>query len=136
MSGLRDLQDRSQSRKRISSRPPRCRHIAPYRECTGSSGQPLRLDMSALTPYVAHNFRSARPTDQLQPIFIRSHHMKFVKVQDEERPGEVAINLDLVREAHFGGGLLRIYFERGASQDRSNPGPRNSPCVPVLTGSS
>ena len=43
--------------------------------------------------------------------------MKFVKVQDEERPGEVAINLDLVREAHFGGGLLRLYFERGASQD-------------------
>jgi len=23
----------------------------------------------------------------------------------------------LVREAHFGGGLLRLYFERGASQD-------------------
>lgn len=43
--------------------------------------------------------------------------MKFVKLQDEERPGEVAINLDLVREAHFGGGLLRLYFERGASQD-------------------
>ena len=43
--------------------------------------------------------------------------MKFVKVQDEERPGEVAINLDLVREAHFGGGLLRLYFERGVSQD-------------------
>jgi len=45
--------------------------------------------------------------------------MKFVKVQDEERPGEVAINLDLVREAHFGGGLLRLYFEQGASQDAS-----------------
>lgn len=43
--------------------------------------------------------------------------MKFVKVQDEERPGEVAINLDLVREAHYGGGLLRLYFERGASPD-------------------
>ena len=43
--------------------------------------------------------------------------MKFVKVKDEERPGDVAINLDLVREAHFGGGLLRLYFERGASQD-------------------
>ena len=43
--------------------------------------------------------------------------MKFVKVQDEDRPGEVAINLDLVREAHFGAGLLRLYFERGASQD-------------------
>jgi hypothetical protein len=41
--------------------------------------------------------------------------MRFVKVQDEERPGECAINLDLVREAHYGGGLLRIYFERGAS---------------------
>lgn len=43
--------------------------------------------------------------------------MKFVKVQDEERPGEVAINLDLVREVHFGAGLLRLYFEHGASQD-------------------
>ena len=43
--------------------------------------------------------------------------MKFVKVQDEERPGEVAINLDLVREAHFGAGMLRLFFERGASQD-------------------
>ena len=40
--------------------------------------------------------------------------MRFVKVQDEERPGEAAINLDLVREAHFGGGLLRLYFERGS----------------------
>lgn len=29
--------------------------------------------------------------------------MRFVKVQDEERSGQVAINLDLVREAHFGG---------------------------------
>ena len=38
--------------------------------------------------------------------------MRFVKVQDEERSGEVAINLDLVREAHFGGGLLHLYFER------------------------
>lgn len=47
----------------------------------------------------------------------RSDVMKFVKVKDEERPGDVAINLDLVREAHFGGGLLRLYFERGASQD-------------------
>ena len=37
-----------------------------------------------------------------------------VKVKDEERPGEAAINLDLVREAHYGGGLLRLYFERGA----------------------
>jgi hypothetical protein len=44
--------------------------------------------------------------------------MRFVKVRDEERTGDVAINLDLVREAHFGGGLLHIYFERGAaSQD-------------------
>jgi hypothetical protein len=41
--------------------------------------------------------------------------MRFVKVKDEERPGEAAINLDLVREAHFGGGLLRLYFERGAT---------------------
>ena len=41
--------------------------------------------------------------------------MKFVKVQDEERRGEVAINLDLVREAHFGGGLLHLYFERSAT---------------------
>jgi len=44
--------------------------------------------------------------------------MRFIKVKDEERTGDVAINLDLVREAHFGGGLLHIYFERsGASQD-------------------
>ncbi|HSS30410.1 MAG TPA: hypothetical protein VLL06_05275 [Nitrospiraceae bacterium] len=44
--------------------------------------------------------------------------MRFVKVQDEERSGQVAINLDLVREAHFGGGLLHLYFERNAtSQD-------------------
>ena len=44
--------------------------------------------------------------------------MRFLKVQDEERSGEVAINLDLVREAHFGGGLLHLYFERSAtSQD-------------------
>jgi hypothetical protein len=44
--------------------------------------------------------------------------MRFVKVQDEERAGQVAINLDLVREAHFGGGLLHLYFERSAaSQD-------------------
>jgi hypothetical protein len=46
------------------------------------------------------------------------HTMQFVKVKDEERTGDVAINLDLVREAHFGGGLLRLYFERSAtSQD-------------------
>ena len=39
-------------------------------------------------------------------------------VKDEERTGDVAINLDLVREAHFGGGLLHLYFERSApSQD-------------------
>lgn len=41
--------------------------------------------------------------------------MRFVKVTDEERPGEAAINLDLVREAHYGGGLLRLYFERGST---------------------
>ncbi|HSB44850.1 MAG TPA: hypothetical protein VLD60_07555 [Nitrospira sp.] len=41
--------------------------------------------------------------------------MRFVKVKDEERPGEAAINLDLVREAHYGGGLLRLYFERGSN---------------------
>ena len=41
--------------------------------------------------------------------------MKFVKVKDEERAGDVAINLDLVREAHFGGGLLHLYFERSSS---------------------
>ena len=41
--------------------------------------------------------------------------MRFVKVKDEERTGEVAINLDLVREAHFGGGLLHLYFERSSS---------------------
>ncbi|MGQ0666765.1 MAG: hypothetical protein ACT4O4_07010 [Nitrospiraceae bacterium] len=44
--------------------------------------------------------------------------MRFIKVQDEERKGEAAINLDLVREAHYGGGLLHLYFERAsASQD-------------------
>lgn len=44
--------------------------------------------------------------------------MQFVKVKDEERTGDVAINLDLIREAHFGGGLLHLYFERSAtSQD-------------------
>lgn len=41
--------------------------------------------------------------------------MRFVKVKDEERAGDVAINLDLVREAHFGGGLLHLYFERSSS---------------------
>jgi len=41
--------------------------------------------------------------------------MRFVKVQDEERAGEVAINLDLVREAHLGKGMLHLYFERSAS---------------------
>ncbi|HNO33515.1 MAG TPA: hypothetical protein PKK30_04360 [Nitrospira sp.] len=41
--------------------------------------------------------------------------MRFVKVNDEERAGEVAINLDLVREAHYGGGLLHVYFERSSS---------------------
>lgn len=40
--------------------------------------------------------------------------MRSVKVKDEERQGEAAINLDLVREAHFGG-LLRLYFERDAT---------------------
>ena len=28
--------------------------------------------------------------------------MQFVKVKDEDRPGDVAINLDLARQAHFG----------------------------------
>ena len=41
--------------------------------------------------------------------------MRFVKVNDEERAGEVAINLDLVREAHYGGGLLHVYSERSSS---------------------
>ena len=41
--------------------------------------------------------------------------MKFVKVPDEERAGEVAINLDLVREAHFGKGMLHLYFERSST---------------------
>lgn len=41
--------------------------------------------------------------------------MRFIKVKDEERAGDVAINLDLVREAHFGGGLLHLYFERSSS---------------------
>jgi len=29
--------------------------------------------------------------------------VRFIKVKDEERTGEVAINLDLVREAHSEG---------------------------------
>jgi hypothetical protein len=37
--------------------------------------------------------------------------MRFIKVQNEERKGEAAINLDLVREAHFGGGVLHLYLE-------------------------
>jgi len=41
--------------------------------------------------------------------------MRFIKVQDEERKGEVAINLDLVREAHYGAGMLHLYFERSSS---------------------
>jgi hypothetical protein len=41
--------------------------------------------------------------------------MRLIKVKDEERTGEAAINLDLVREAHFGGGLLHLYFKRGAT---------------------
>ena len=41
--------------------------------------------------------------------------MRFIKVKNEERAGEVAINLDLVREAHYGGGLLHLYFEHSAS---------------------
>jgi len=41
--------------------------------------------------------------------------MRSIKVKDEERTGEAAINLDLVREADLGGGLLHLYFERGAS---------------------
>ncbi|MFO0773310.1 MAG: hypothetical protein U0172_01420 [Nitrospiraceae bacterium] len=45
--------------------------------------------------------------------------MRFVKVTDEDKPGgEAAINLDLVREAHYANGMLRIFFERSAqSQD-------------------
>jgi len=43
--------------------------------------------------------------------------MRFVKVTDEDRPGEAAINLDLVRQAHFGTGVLRLYFERGSTVD-------------------
>ena len=38
--------------------------------------------------------------------------MRFIKVKDEERTGDVAINLDLIREAHYGGGLLHLDFER------------------------
>lgn len=44
--------------------------------------------------------------------------MRLVEVTDEARAGEVAIPLDLVRQAHYGGGLLHLYFERSpASQD-------------------
>ena len=38
--------------------------------------------------------------------------MRFVKVNDEERAGEVAINLDLVREASLWRRPLHVYFER------------------------
>jgi hypothetical protein len=41
--------------------------------------------------------------------------MRFVKVKDEERSGDVAINLDLVREAHYSAGMLHVYFERSSS---------------------
>ncbi len=45
--------------------------------------------------------------------------MRFVKVKDEDKPGgEAAINLDLVREAHYDRGMLRLFFERSeGSQD-------------------
>ena len=45
--------------------------------------------------------------------------MRFVKVKDEDKGvGEAAINLDLVREAHYHNGMLRIFFERSeGSQD-------------------
>jgi len=45
--------------------------------------------------------------------------MRFVKVKDEDHPGDAAINLDLVRQAHFGAGVLRVYFERGATVDET-----------------
>ena len=38
--------------------------------------------------------------------------MWFVKVKDEERQGEAAINLDLVREAHFGGAAAPLFRAR------------------------
>jgi hypothetical protein len=38
-------------------------------------------------------------------------------VKDEDRAGDAAINLDLVRQGHFGGGVLRLYFERGTTVD-------------------
>ena len=47
--------------------------------------------------------------------------MRFVKVKDEERTGDVAINLDLIREAHFGGGLLHLYFERSSTSQDDAP---------------
>lgn len=43
--------------------------------------------------------------------------MRFVKVKDEDHPDDAAINLDLVRQARFGGGVLRLYFERGTTVD-------------------
>jgi hypothetical protein len=47
--------------------------------------------------------------------------MRFIKVKDEERAGDVAINLDLVREAHFGGGLLHLYFEHSTTAQDDMP---------------
>ena len=72
--------------------------------------------------YIRSNLSFVADHGPLRALIVTSHKeadiMRFVKVQDEERSGEVAINLDLVREAHFGAGLLHLYFERSAtSQD-------------------
>lgn len=61
--------------------------------------------------------------------------MRFVKVKDEERRGDVAINLDLVREAHYGGGMLRLYFERSATtQDDMTFTGENAQKIWVMMG--
>ena len=43
--------------------------------------------------------------------------MRFVKFKDEDRLGDALVNLDLARQAHFGGGVLRLYFEKGTTVD-------------------
>lgn len=41
--------------------------------------------------------------------------MCFVKLKDEDRPDDAAINLDLVQLARTGPEVLRLYFERGTT---------------------
>jgi hypothetical protein len=76
--------------------------------------------LTRISPALTVRFPDRPPDDSICSAAIITHkhketRMRFVKVKDEERTGEVAINLDLVREAHLGGGLLHIYFERSSS---------------------